>query len=305
MNPSGKTLITRREFISTSLLASAALSLGAKPSSPSRPLMLIRYDAESRQPEEIRGVFEKMVSVHRKEGIPVSLFCLGAAMEMRESQFQSFFDEVKDDPLFDIQDHSYSHVGLGYDQSISVEELRADFDRSFDVHERMRGERPIGVTMAGTGGRDGESVGGFDVTEKSRAELDMLAGLGIRMINTFHSGVDGSREFINYSDLGHPEMMGFPSGYGDNGWLRGRRFGEPREYILSQIKKRGARGEHIPLMFHDDTVWIDVDDKELDILRLVADAGRNAGFELVTHRECYRRKSLWADIDPSLANHSK
>ena len=300
---SGKTLITRREFVSTSLLASAALSLGARTSS--RPLMLIRYDAESRQPEEIRGVFEKMVSVHRKEGIPASFFCMGAAVEMRESQFQSFFDEVKDDPLFDIQDHSYSHVGLGYDHGRSVNELRADFDRSFDVHERMRGERPIGVSMAGTGSRDGKRLAGFDATEKTRAELDMLAGLGIRMINTFHSGVDGSKHFVSYRDLGHPEMMGFPSGYGDNGWLRGRQFGDPREYILSQIKERAARGEHIPLMFHDDTVWIDVDDKELDIVRLVADAGRNAGFELVTHRECYRRKSLWADIDPSLANHSK
>ena len=213
---SGKTPITRREFISTSLLASAALSLGARTSS--RPLMLIRYDAESRQPEEIRGVFEKMVSVHRKEGIPASFFCLGAAVEMRESQFQSFFDEVKDDPLFDIQDHSYSHVGLGYDHGISVNELRADFDRSFDVHERMRGERPIGVSMAGTGSRDGERLAGFDATEKTRAELDMLAGLGIRMINTFHSGVDGSKHFVSYRDLGHPEMMGFPSGYGGRTW---------------------------------------------------------------------------------------
>jgi peptidoglycan/xylan/chitin deacetylase (PgdA/CDA1 family) len=295
VNQSAKNLLTRREFVATSLLGAAALSLGAK-SSP-RPLMLIRYDAESRQPEEMKGFFEKMVSVHRAEGIPASFFCLGAAVEMREVEFQAFFDEVKNDPLFDIQDHSYLHVGVGYDHGISVDELRADFDRSFDVQERMRGIRPIGVSLAGTGSRDGERLAGFDATEKSRAELDMLAGLGVRMINTFHSGVDGSKNFINYRDLGHPEMMGFPSGNGDNGWLRGRNYGDPREYILSQIKERGARGEHMPLMFHDDTVFIDVDDKELDIVRLVADAGRKAGFELVTHLESYRRKSLWADFD--------
>ncbi len=295
MNRSKNTLLTRREFVATSLAGATALTACASP--PPKKLMLIRYDAESRQKEEIAGFFEKMVSVHRALEIPASFFCMGAAMEMRETEFRSFFNEVKDDPLFDIQDHSYSHVGLGYDRGISVDELRADFDRSFDVHERLRGSRPIGVTMAGTGSRDGEPLSGFDATEKSRAELDMLAGLGVRMINTFHSNVDSSKAFINYRDLGHSEVMGFPSGYGDNGWLRGRKFGDPEEFILSQIKERGERGEHIPVMLHDDTEWIDVDDKELKWVSLIADAGRKAGFELVTHQECYRRKSLWADFD--------
>jgi len=259
--------------------------------------MLIRYDVESRQKEEIVGYFEKMVAVHREHQIPASFFCLGAAMELRERSFRSFFAEVKDDPLFDIQDHTFLHVGLGYDRSISVEELRADINRSFDVHERLRGTRPTGVSMPGTGDRDGESVGGFDVTEKSRAELDMLAGLGVRMINSFHSNVMGAKNFMNYGDMGHPEIMGFPSGGSDNGWLRGRRYGDPKEYILSQIKEHGKQGEHLPVMFHDDTVWIDVLDKTLKWVRLIADAGRKAGFELVTHKECYERKTLWADLD--------
>jgi hypothetical protein len=216
-------------------------------------------------------------------------------MEMREQRFGDFFAEVEGDPLFDIQDHSYSHVGVGYDRSINVEELRADFLRSFEVHQRLRGRRPQGVSLAGTGGRDGNRLSGFDATEKSRAELDMLAGLGVRMVNTFLSRVaDASKNFINYGDLGHPYVMGFPSGNSDNGWLRGMRFGEPREYILSQIKHRAERREHLPIMFHDDTVWIDVDDKELDIVRLLADAGGRAGFELVTHIEAYHRMSLWS-----------
>ena len=42
-------------------------------------------------------------------------------------------------------------------------------------------------------------------------------------------------------------------------------------------------------MFHDDTEWIDVDDKELDMLKLVADIARENGYELSTHLECYER----------------
>jgi hypothetical protein len=38
--------------------------------------------------------------------------------------------------------------------------------------------------MCGTGGRNGPLLCGFDATEKSRAELDMLSMLGIKMINT-------------------------------------------------------------------------------------------------------------------------
>ncbi|HEY5551449.1 MAG TPA: polysaccharide deacetylase family protein [Opitutaceae bacterium] len=286
--------LTRREFIATSLLGAAALGLGARPAQ--RPLMLIRYDTESRQPEEMKGFFEKMIPVHRVEGIPATFFCLGAAMEMREQEFRSFFGEIEGDPLFDIQDHSYSHVGVGYDAGRSVEEIRTDFIRSFDVHERLRGKRPTGVSLAGTGTRDGQRLAGFDATEKARAELVTLAGVGVRMINTFHSRVaDHSKEFMSYRNMGFPDVMGFPSGHSDNRWLRGRQFGEPREYILSEIRERGVRAEHIPLMFHDDTVWIDVNDKDLAIVRLVADAGRKAGFELVTHIEAYRRTSLWSE----------
>ena len=58
----------------------------------------------------------------------------------------------------------------------------------------------------------------------------------------------------------------------------------------------------MPIMLHDDTEWIDVDDKELKWVSLIADAGRKAGFELVTHKECYRRKSLWTDFELALKN---
>ena len=284
--------ITRRQFISTSVLGMAAVSMGCAISEKRQ--FLIRFDTESRQREEMKGFFEKIVSVQRAQHIPISYFCLGAAIDKRESEFLEFAQETKDDPLFDFQCHSYSHIGLGYEEGKSVEILKADFEKAFAVHESVFGSRPIGISICGTGGVDGASLCGFDATEKSRAELDMLAKLGVKMINTNLCGADSKIEFINYSKIGHPEIMGFPNGApSDNGWLRGRKYGDPKEFITKQIQENAKQNNHMAIMFHDDTGWIDVNDKELDHLKLVTDVARKNGYELATHIACYQNKDLW------------
>jgi len=262
--------------------------MGLGSSRNEKPRLIIRFDTESRQREEIRGFFEKVVSVQRTHEIPASFFCMGAAIVLREPEFRAFYQEIKEDSLFDIQDHSYSHIGIGYAEGKTVEVLRSDYEKSFATHERVFGKRPTGVSLCGTS-VDGPHVSGFDATEKSRAELDMLAGLGVRMVNTFLTGHNSAHEFVDYSDLGHPEMMGFPSANSDNGWVRGRKFGDPAEHIVSQIKKNAPLGKHMAIMFHDDTEWIDVNDKDLDLMKLIADVARENGYELATHIACYNR----------------
>ena len=49
----------------------------------------------------------------------------------------------------------------------------------------------------------------------------------------------------------------------------------------------------------DDTVWIDVNDKDFDFVRLIVDAGRRAGFEPITHVQALEMRDLWAS-GPSL-----
>jgi len=155
--------ITRRQFVTTSLLAAAAIYTGHSGSknqisndeNSKNKKFLIRYDTESRQREEIKGFFEKIVSVQRAYEIPLSFFCLGAAIDKRKSEFIEFASETKGDPLFDFQCHSYSHIGLGYKNGKSVEVLKADFVKAFEVHEGVFGSRPIGVSICGTGGVDG------------------------------------------------------------------------------------------------------------------------------------------------------
>lgn len=142
--------------------------------------------------------------------VPITTFFYkGETLFNFKEQFKEFHQEVKDDPLFDFQDYSYSHIGLGCERGKPISVLKNDYEKSFAVHEEIFGERPVGISMCGTS-EDGPSVNGFDSTEKSFAEIEMIAGLGVKMINTFHSCFKTNNDFMNYSRSGHPEIMGFP-----------------------------------------------------------------------------------------------
>jgi len=251
------------------------------------------------------GFLEAVVEVHRRNQIPAGLFCTGAAIEAREEEFRDFWKEVKDDPLFDIEDHSYSHIGLGYERGKSVDALRADYERSFAVHERVFGVRPIGVSLCGTGGKDGEPLPGFDANDKSKAELEMMAQLGVRMITTFLSTADRASEFTNYSSLGHPEIMGFPTANGDLHWMCRRVSAEEGYWALDSgwrnkagnifdtICANAEAGRHMPLTLHDWAAWNVAGDRNLDFLVEIVGRARECGYELATHKDCYRDRTTW------------
>ena len=259
----------------------------------------MRYDTEWwGDPAEMAGFFEKLVEVHRGDNIPATLFCKGGTLESMKGEFLDFRQEIDGDPLFDIQDHSYSHIGLGYERGKPVDVLEADYRRSFDIHEEIFGQRPIGLSMCCTGD-DGPSLSGFDATEKSRQEFEMVVKLGARMIDSFLTGIDGSREFINYGKLGHPEVMGFISGFSDTAWMEREEYGDPVEYILKEIRARSELDDHMPVMYHDWVAWQKAPDRELTHVRQIAETGRKEGYALVTHLDCYRNKALWRDENPN------
>jgi peptidoglycan/xylan/chitin deacetylase (PgdA/CDA1 family) len=257
-------------------------------------MFLLRYDTECGEPERMKGFFEKAVEIHRRDGIPATFFCSGGAIDSAPKSFAEFYAEVKDDPLFDIQDHSYTHIGLGYADGRSVDELRADYERSFDAHQRVFGVRPIGVSICGVGDA-GPRLRGFDETEKARAEFAMIAEMGVRMINAKLTTVAESEDFISYASIGHPDVMGFPSGYSDTGWMVRAQHGDPMEYILGEIRARAERGQHMPLMLHEWVAWDVAPGKELSHVREIIEVARKCGYALATHVECLSDTSLWQE----------
>ena len=245
-------------------------------------LFLLRYDTEG-DVESTAGFLAKAVEVHRADAIPVTLFCTGKAIEAREGEFRDFHVAVAGDALFDIQNHSYSHIGLGYEAGQPVDVLRDDYARSFDTHARVFDARPIGVSLCGTSGRDGARLAGFDQTDKGRAEFKMITDLGVRMINAHLTGVDESRQFCDYGRLGRPDVKGFPSGYSDTGWFFRKDYDEAMAYILGEIDRRAVAGEPMPLMLHDWCAWKCAPAKDLAHVRRIVAHARDVGYTPVTH----------------------
>lgn len=240
------------------------------------------------------GFLETAVRIHTSDDIPVAFFCTGNALEKRADEFQNFAQQVRHNQLFDIQNHSYSHVGIGYSKGLSVDDLKIDYERSFRVHEQMFGNRPRGVASCGVS-TNGTLLSGFDATEKTRAELAMLAKLGVRMYNTFLTGHDATTEFVNYKDLGYPNIMGFPSGHTDVFWMHDRAFGDPLSYITKKIEIEAAHNRHMSIVMHDWCAWKSADDQKLTHVRRIADVARKHNYTIVTPFNCLKNQALWQE----------
>jgi hypothetical protein len=87
--------------------------------------------------------------------------------------------------------------------------------------------------------------------------------------------------------------MGFPNGLSDTGWLKRKKYGDPKIFIQSQIVENAKLNNHMAIMLHDHIQWIDMEDKELNYLITIAEYAREQGYELATHIECYNHKNLW------------
>lgn len=256
-----------------------------------RQILLLRYDVEGGG-EKVAGFLERAVEIHRKDSIPVGLFCVGSEVESREPEFKDFWAEVKNDPLFDVQDHSYSRVGLCYENGPSLDAIKADYKKSVEVFERVFGHRPTGSSLCASA-ELGKGLSGFDATAKARNELDILAELGFTMTTTALSGCVRMYKFVSYARIGHPDMMGFPSGNGDKNWLLKPTTGKPLDALFQVMDKASLEGRHLGIVLHDWVTWNHAPDKQFSHIRHLVEHARKRGFELATHSECYKDKSLW------------
>lgn len=68
--------------------------------------MLIGYDVEAREDNPITGSFlTRVQAIHDALGVPATLFIVGQTLERWVPAFQA----IARDPLFDLQQHTYSH----------------------------------------------------------------------------------------------------------------------------------------------------------------------------------------------------
>jgi hypothetical protein len=65
--------------------------------------------------------------------------------------------------------------------------------------------------------------------------------------------------------------------------------------MLQEIRTRAEHKEHMPVMFHDWVAWQKAPDRELSHVRKIAETGRELGYKLLTHTDCYHDKPLWTN----------
>jgi peptidoglycan/xylan/chitin deacetylase (PgdA/CDA1 family) len=116
--------------------------------------MLIGYDVEWRGEGDVTPRFlEQARSLHNRLGVPATLFVVGQTLERWVPQFQA----IAGDPLFDIQQHTYSHQllktvyiedgrSVRVVRGISIEETRAEVAKTSALLAEHLGVPCIGLT---------------------------------------------------------------------------------------------------------------------------------------------------------------
>jgi peptidoglycan/xylan/chitin deacetylase (PgdA/CDA1 family) len=115
---------------------------------------LIGYDVEWRGDGEVTPSFlEQARSLHNRLGVPATLFIVGQTLERWIPQFQA----IAQDPLFDLQQHTYSHQllktvhiedgkSIRVVRGVSPEETRQEVRKTSELLRTSLGVDCLGLT---------------------------------------------------------------------------------------------------------------------------------------------------------------
>ncbi|NUP99910.1 MAG: polysaccharide deacetylase family protein [Armatimonadetes bacterium] len=156
----------------------------------------------------------QLARLHRERGVPATFFMLGRVLEQKGTELKAIFG---DDPLFDIQSHTYAHQMLRdnkmHGPGVSLDELRREITLGREWVERVF-ERPcIGI----------RSGCGFYQGFQGEAErLAIIADCDARYISTDLRGPmdsipSGLQQAYWYDQEGQPQLLELPGhGWHDN-----------------------------------------------------------------------------------------
>lgn len=173
---------------------------------------VFHYDLE--HAEQCLLAAPELVRQHRERGVPATFFLLGRVLEQRGDDLRAIFG---DDPLFDLQSHTYAHQMLRDNQmhgpGISHDELRREISLGREWVERVF-DRPCVGIRSGCGfyrGLSGEAD-----------RLAIIAECGAQYLSSDLRGPcdsipSGLQQAYWYADEGQPQLLELPGhGWHDN-----------------------------------------------------------------------------------------
>ena len=273
--------------------------------------LLIGYDVEWRGDGEVTPRFlEQARSLHDRLGVPATLFVVGQTLERWVPQFQA----IARDPLFDLQQHTYSHQllktvyiedgkSVRVVHGVSPQQTREEVRRTSELMHISLGIECIGLT------------GPWCYYRGLRDRPDILQVLweeGIRFTRT-----DGRNErdwhpvAIDlqpywYDALGFPEVLEIPI----HGWhdceIRGEVLGwQDRDgYVASvrpYIDRAAAEGKVFSLVQHD---WSSLRaDPEMRATDAILRYGQAVGLRFMSYRTYYEERKNSDQTSLAAARH--
>ena len=268
-------------------------------------IMLIGYDVEAGGAEDVTPRFlEQARALHDRLGVPATLFIVGQTLEQWVPEFQA----IAADPLFDLQQHTYSHQllktvhiddgkSIRVVRGVSLEETRQEVRKTSELLHKHLGIECIGLT------------GPWCYYRGLRDRPDILQVLweeGIRFTRT-----DGRNEHdwhpvsmdlqpYWYEALGFPEMLEIPT----HGWhdcvIRAEVLGwEDLEGYMESVKpyidRAASEDKVFSLCQHD---WSSIcEDPQMHATEMLIRYAQAQGVRFMTYRAYYEEyNTCWRDL---------
>jgi peptidoglycan/xylan/chitin deacetylase (PgdA/CDA1 family) len=172
---------------------------------------LAAYDVEN--PELCLPAVKQLVRLHRRLEIPATFFIVGKLLEQDGPEFR----QALDDPLFDVQTHTYSHKMLkdsrSHGPAVSLAEMDEEVGRGKRLVEEVFERECIGL-RPGCG-----FAGGWQGTPE---RLEIIRRHGLRFVSADLRGpVDTipnpMKPAYTYAGDGYPDIWEIPGhGWHDN-----------------------------------------------------------------------------------------
>ena len=153
--------------------------------------------------ETIAGV-TGICRVLNRHAVPATFFITGLVLEHAGGELAGL---LEGNPRFDIQSHSYSHLDISSDESVSLDELREELSRTERLIEGVFGSRPIGFCAPGNFHRG---------LRGKHKQLGVLSERGYRFIGTDGQDARGLpfpaplTQPYWYDEDGYPDLLELP-----------------------------------------------------------------------------------------------
>ena len=250
---------------------------------PDRGMLLIGYDVEAYwAPAKTLQFLEIAEKVHTELHSPCTLFIVGKVLEMNPEAFQ----RIAENPLFDLQQHTYSHMLLkpvtviweGKSKVLDCgtpEQIQEELEKTNAAFLKYLGRVSIGLT--------GPYANRYENGLRNTPEmLSMIHQCGIRFVRCFgkQGGTNLSLDIqpFWYAEQGYLDILEFPI----------QKYGYPdydKDLLLNL--ERTARDNYIWCNLQHDFDIVE-HDPQMDKIRMLITEARRLGINVLSYFECYK-----------------